>query len=224
MEVREIPVSEIHEDEEFNCRGVITPFDVVDLARDIELNNLQMPVGIYEYTPEEQKRTGFRYKLIQGYRRFKACTLILEWKTIPCSVQPHMSDIQARIVNLGENLNRQALNIMQEAKAINALKLAGLSEQEVARQLHTSRGWVQVRFMLLDLPSAIQDEASAGLLSQQQIRDLYSIPNNDARFEQVKQIKDAKARGEKIKVKKPPNKNVHAKRERKAPEILNLWS
>jgi len=38
MNLKELLISEIHDDESFNCRGKIAPIDVVDLAKDIKEN------------------------------------------------------------------------------------------------------------------------------------------------------------------------------------------
>jgi ParB family transcriptional regulator, chromosome partitioning protein len=221
MQVKEIPIDEIHDDALFNCRGEISPIEVVNLMRDIDQNGLQNALLVYEYNSVEKARTGKKYKLVSGYRRYKACKT-LDWTTVPCNIESHMDDVTARIKNLGENINRQQLSIYQEAKAIEALKLAGLTQEEVATRLHASRGWVQVRFMLLELPKEIQADAAAGMLNQQQIRDLYSLPTHEKQFTAVKQIKEAKARGETLKIKASKPKNLYLKRERNRAEIFKM--
>lgn len=221
MNVLDIPFNEIHADEEFNCRGVIPPIDVVELARDIDTHTLQNPLVVHPYDEERRRETGFNYRLISGYRRHKAVSL-LDWKTVPCNVLENVSDTQARIMNLGENINRKELNILQEAKALERLKYAGLGQEEVAKQLGQSRGWVQVRFYLLELPIEVQEGAAQGLFSQQQIRDLYTLGSKERQLIAAKTIKERREKGEKVPdiVKKPISPFL--KKERKRNEVFEM--
>lgn len=222
MQVTELPINDLHNDEDFNCRGKIAPIDVVDLVKSIESMGLQNPITVQPYSLEMQAKTGKKYRIVSGYRRHMAY-VVMQKKTMPCIIRDHLSDVDARILNLGENLSRKDLNILQEAKALSKLKTAGLPQEAVADQLNMSRGWVQVRFMLLDLPEPIQLEAAAGLLNQQQIRDVYSLPTSQLQFEAVKQIKDAKGRGEKSpKVKKTPKLSIHLRQQRDRNAIFEM--
>lgn len=222
MQVVEIPLVDLHNDEDFNCRGKIAPIDVIDLVKSIEAMGLQNPITVQPYSSEMRAKTGKRYRIVSGYRRHMAY-VVMKKESMPCIIRENLSDVDARLLNLGENLARKDLNILQEALALRKLKSAGLAQESVAEQLNMSRGWVQVRFMLLELPEPIQLEASAGLLNQQQIRDIYSLPTNDLRFEAVKQIKDAKGRGEKTpKVKKPNKLSIHLKQQRDRDAIFEM--
>lgn len=225
MEIVDLPLSKLHADEEFNSRGRISLMDVTDLSRSMQESGLQQPINVSPYNDEERAKTGKDYLIICGYRRFHAAR-VLEWPTIPCVVQKRLSHLDALLLNLSENLHRKNLNILQEAKAISNLKAAGLTQEDVARYLQQSRGWVQVRFLLLDLPNEIQIEAAAGLISQQQIRDLSSIASKEDQFEAVRAIKDAKLKGEKspkvhhktIKA----GRSVMTRRERTRTEIFEM--
>jgi ParB/RepB/Spo0J family partition protein len=222
MEITDLPMEELHADEEFNCRGEIAPIDVTDLSRSMDAHGLQQPIEVQPYSEEMRTRTGKRFRIVCGHRRHKAATL-LRWRTIPGIIKHNLTEAEARIRNLSENLNRKDLNVMQEARALRNLKDAGLSQDDVARELNKSRGWVQIRFMLLDLQPEIQAEAAAGLLNQEQIRDLYTLRGDpDAQAEAVRTIKDARERGEKpVKLKKPA-KSVHAKTPRGRQEVFAM--
>lgn len=207
--VYDIPLSEILVDEEFNCRGFINPMDLIDLAKSIKAEGLHTPVFV---TPWDLT-TGKRFKLVAGFRRYKAHILNEDDEeyqgkrsekahTIRALVKPELDDAEARWLNLSENLQRTNLNMRQEANAIEWFKDHGWTESQVADKLKMSRGWVQVRFMLLELPDEIQNEAAAGLLTQTQIRTCYSMRENpDAVFQFVRDIKDRKILGKKREVK-----------------------
>lgn len=220
MKIDILQMAELHADEEFNCRGEIAPIDVTDLSRSMDAHGLQQPIEVQPYSEEMQKKTGKKYRIVCGHRRHKAATL-LKWATIPGIVKHNLTEAEARIRNLSENLNRKDLNIMQEARALKNLKDAGLSQDDVGKELNKSRGWVQIRFMLLDLQHEIQAEAAAGLLNQEQIREIYTLRGDpDAQADMVRTIKEARERGEKPAKIKVKTRNIHSKTMRSRTEIF----
>lgn len=196
-ETRSIEVKKIFSDDEFNCRGPISPLSVADLASSIKEKGLLFPIAVQ---PAADVKTpmphGFDFRIVAGHRRFKACK-VLAWETIPAMIKPGLSEVDARIMNLSENLNRQELNILQEAHALKHLHDAGCPRDAVARALNKSSGWVQVRFNLLTLPEEVQQEAAAGMLNQFQIKQIYSLDSKEDQFAAVRKIKEQKLRGEK---------------------------
>lgn len=229
MEVINIKISDIHMDDDFNCRGVIAPMDVVDLAKDIEASGLIQPIVVTPYDAEMVEKTGFKYRLLAGFRRTTAHKVLLrtpenksKFSTISASIKEHITESEARFLNLKENVNREDLTILQEAQALSKLKELGVTEVDCANHLNKSRGWVQIRYMLLGLPEQIQNEVAAGFITQSQIRDLYSVFRTaglEACINETKGIKDAKINGRKhkIKVKKKDN---NSKKRRDRGEIL----
>ena len=221
-----IPLSEIHYDENFNCRGRIAPIDVIDLAKDIRLRGQLQAVLLSPYNEEEQKELGFKYRLIAGYRRFTAHEVLSQgrdgdtrFSSIDCVIRDDMRDeAEARFLNLAENIQREDLNIVQEARALKKLEELGITETDAADRLGKSRGWVQVRYMLLRLPNDVQDEVRAGMVTQTDIRDLYSIfstAGEGPTREAVKLLKQAKQSGRKgVRVKTPKKKISKSHRKR----------
>ena len=227
MHVEHVPLNEIDDNPELNCRGTITPIDVVDLAKDIKARGLIQPVVVALYDEIHQNLTGKKYRLLAGFRRYMAHK-VNQATNIPASIREMTSELDALTFNLSENIQRQDLNILQEATAIRKLKEFGLSEDDAGRQLGMSRGWIQVRFMLLGLPEDVQKEAAAGLINQQNIRDLYTIYHNtgdiDQVYEAVRTLKDSKLRGQnkRIVAKSNRTKQNNQKRQRKRPEIFEM--
>ena len=216
-----LKINEIHADEEFNCRGKISPIDVIDLAKGIAKDGLLQPIVVAEYTPEDVIKYNFKYKLIMGFRRFMA-HIVNQMKEIKCEVRPPMEDRQARVLNLLENINRKNLNIVQEAKSIKSLKDLGATQEMVADELQMSKGWVQVRFMLLDLPEDIQQDASAGFLTQYNIRELYALKTPEEMYEAVKKIKTHKLSGSKKAFRPKRKLNAMTKKHRTRAEIFQM--
>lgn len=219
--ITHLPLKEIWADPEFNCRGHIAPIDVIDLSKDIEAHGLQQPICVKPLKNGESRNPTHKYKVITGHRRHKAFE-VLGRETIPCVLNQEISDSDALILNLGENLHRQDLNIMQEAKALERLKLSGFSVVDVSRQLNKSTTWVNVRYMLLELPDAIREAAAAGYINQAQIRELHLLGDYKKQIEAAKKIKQAKARGEKAPKITKPKRDMFKRKPRDVDDIFYM--
>ena len=116
----------------------------------------------------DREEPGCEYRLIVGHRRFRAVTAFLKWTEIPAHICEGLSDHDARMLNVVENLQRKSLNILEEARAIQNLYPNGASVRQAAGELKQSTRWVWVRVRLVRMPEAVQQQAAAGLLSQSQ--------------------------------------------------------
>lgn len=216
-EVKEVEVSRVYSDSDFNCRGTIQPMDVVDLAKDIERNGLQFPITVQPCTLD-----GYDYKIIAGHRRHAAFK-VLKKDLIPVMLREELSELSARLLNLSENLKRKELNILQEAAAIKRLRELGMTQEAIATELGSSRTWVQVRFHLLDLPVPIQEEAAAGMLNQYQIRQIHGIDSQEDQYEAVRKIKTARLNGDKnIDVGKTSVEKPYVKKRQTVTSVQNM--
>lgn len=192
-----IPLADINADQEFNCRTRVVQLEVVELAKSIRQLGLMSPVVV-------RKQGDGRYQLIAGYRRFTSYKMLcdedpIKFGTIPAVVKV-CTDLEAFRMNLVENVQRTNLNIKEEAHACERLLDNGMTPDEVAKELGKSRGWLQTRQQMIDLPEDIQNEIVAYNFTQSQIRELWQAKNDEARYEMVKKVKGAKDRGEKVTV------------------------
>ena len=223
-EMVRVSISEIHLDAEFNCRGHLAPIDVMDLADDLKEQGQISPVLLMIYPEDKQLETGFKYLLTVGYRRTTAAKII-NWEYIDAIIQPTMPEEEARYLNLRENVQRKDLNVLQEAKAMFKLKQLGVSREAAAKHLGKSSAWVQIRYMLLELPKEIQAEAGAGIITQSQIRGIHTILRKNgelACFTAAKKIKTARAAGKKSIIVNPNLIDGDRKANRKRPEIFPM--
>jgi len=187
-----IPVAHIYYDAAFNCRDEFTLQSVKELADSIaQAGRLICPVAVQPWTNEP----GFDYRLIVGHRRFRAVTEFLKWTAIPAYVCEGLSDHDARMLNLVENLQRKSLNILEEARAIQNLYPDGTSVRHAACELKQPTKWVHVRVRLLRMPEAIRQKAAAGLLSQMNLEMLAGLETADEQIEAADKIVDARRRG-----------------------------
>jgi ParB/RepB/Spo0J family partition protein len=188
-----VPIKEVFADETFNVRGAIKPLEVMELARDIEKNGLTQPITIQPYN----RVPGKKFRIIAGHRRYAAHLQIHNATHIRSIIVEGLDDLSARVMNLTENLHRENLNILQEAQAIHHLQLAGWDQEQVGARVGKSRGWVQARFYLMELPQELQEAAAAGILTQQQIKELWSLKDYTLQIVLFKEMKDDKNLGRK---------------------------
>lgn len=193
-----LEVALIFADDDFNCRGHITGLDVIDLANDVKKAGLQTPIIVQPWDLVK----GYKYRCVAGYRRLTAFK-VNKSTHIPAFIRHGLSDLEARKINLKENLIRKDLNVLQEAKAIAPYVIASWTEKDIAQEFEQSKGWVQIRKAVLSLPPAIQMEVAAGILTQENIRRVSLMKTAEEQYEFVKKIKDLKDKGERVKLDKP---------------------
>jgi ParB family transcriptional regulator, chromosome partitioning protein len=90
------------------------PKSVVQLTESIKTIGLQVPIIVRAINGGEA--TSRKFEILAGRHRYAACRL-LNMRTIPCIVQA-VDDLQAELITIDENLCRENLTPVQEAKAI----------------------------------------------------------------------------------------------------------
>lgn len=198
-------VAKIYSDPDFNCRGQISALDVFDLAKDIAKRGLLQPIVVrprLQSTPKE-----YDYVVVAGHRRLKSY-VINNAPLIP-GILREVDEFEARSINAIENIKRKDLNMLQEARTVEHFRLAGWSREDVATELGVSSGWVQVRYMVLDLPEELQNASAAGFFTQTQIRDLNGIKDSGKQMEVAKKLKEAKQRGDSVTVQAKLRKSLN---------------
>jgi ParB family chromosome partitioning protein len=153
-----------------------TNFDeqaLVSLAESIKLRGVLQPVLV-------RPLPGGTYELIAGERRWRAARLA-ELDTIPAVVRHH-DDAASLEVALIENMAREDLNPVEEARACAALtEELGLSREEVGQRVGRSRVAVSNLIRLLDLPDEALDLIQAGDLSEGHGRALLTAADHSDR-------------------------------------------
>jgi ParB family chromosome partitioning protein len=123
---------------------------------------------------------GGTYELIAGERRWRAAQLA-ELEAIPAIVRPH-EDAESLELALIENMAREDLNPVEEARAVAALvEELGLSKEEAGRRLGRSRVAISNLLRLLDLPDEALELMESGQLTQGHGRALLTAPDHDLR-------------------------------------------
>jgi ParB family chromosome partitioning protein len=122
---------------------------LVGLSQSIKLRGVLQPVLV-------RPLAGGRYELIAGERRWRAAQLA-ELDAIPAIVRHH-DDAASLEMALIENMAREDLNPVEEARACAALvEELGLTREEVGLRVGRSRVAVSNLIRLLDLPDDVLD-------------------------------------------------------------------
>lgn len=150
-------------------RRVFTEAELADLASSIRENGLLQPLVV-----RPAPGASDRYELVAGERRFRALTK-LEWSEAPVVVRD-ADDETLLVLALVENLQREALNPIEEAEGYQALsERFGLNHADVARSVGKDRSTVANLVRLLNLPVSIRKMVEQGQLSQGHARALLTI-------------------------------------------------
>jgi len=104
----DILLEEIFVDQEFNSRGKIVPFDVLDLAKSIEQDGVLQAITVEPW--EDEKNPKIKFRVVAGNRRTIA-SRVAKKKTIPAIIKVGLEPSRRRLINLVENLHRKDLNI-----------------------------------------------------------------------------------------------------------------
>ncbi len=136
------------------------------LADSIRHNGVLSPILV--------ARDGRRYTIIAGERRWRAARLA-NCPTIPAIVRD-WDDVHRQEAALVENIQREDLNAIEEARGIRRLmEECALTQEVAAERIGRSRSAVANILRLLNLPKRIQDAVIEGTLSAGHARVLAGI-------------------------------------------------
>jgi ParB family transcriptional regulator, chromosome partitioning protein len=143
---------------------------LVALAESIKVRGILQPVLV-------RPVPGGTYELVAGERRWRAAQLAKR-ETVPAIIRHH-DDAASLEVALVENMAREDLNPVEEARACAALtEELGLSREEVGQRVGRSRVAVSNLIRLLDLPDEALSAIEAGELSEGHGRALLLAPDH----------------------------------------------
>lgn len=153
-----------------------------ELAASIKNHGIVQPIVV--------RRSGERYTIIAGERRYRAARLA-GLETVPVVVRD-MDDYEVMEVALIENIQRENLNPIEEATAIRfIMDQNDLTQEEVAARLAKSRPSIANTLRLLNLPWEVQELLKEDKLQTGHAKVILSLPE---RYMQV-ELADRIAKG-----------------------------
>ena len=159
------------------------------------------------------------FEVIAGERRLRASKMA-GLKTIPCLVD-QKKDQDALVSALIENLQREDLNPVEEARGLDRLKREfGLTQDEVATSTGKARSTVANSLRILSLPPSVLDLLAQGKIEKGHAKLLASMSPGEAETTAKKIV------NEKISVKDLSNistpKKTKTKTKTKDTDLLNI--
>lgn len=165
--VREIGITEIDRNPD-QPRRIFDEEALQNLADSIREAGVLQPLLVVEENG--------RYRIVAGERRFRAARLA-GLDSVPCIVRS-MSTQEQMEAALIENIQREDLNALEEAKAIRQLMDAcGYTQEQAAKRLGKSRPAVANLLRLLNLPEEVQKMVAEEKLSAGHARVLAGLDN-----------------------------------------------
>ncbi len=120
-----------------------------------------------------------RYEIVAGERRYRAAKMA-GLREIPVVIR-ELSPAQAATLTLIENLQREDLNPMEEARGFRALtEQYGMTQESAAQAVHKSRPAVTNALRLLSLPPKVAEMVESGALSAGAARALLGAETPEA--------------------------------------------
>ncbi len=132
-------------------RQVFDPVGLEELAESIRQHGVLEPILV--------RPVDSRFQIVAGERRYRA-SVIAEQNSIPVRVM-QLDDTEAAIVTALENLQREDLDIEDEARQFAyLLRVTGLSQRKLAEKLGVHFNYLSRRVRLLKRPDLLQEYRS----------------------------------------------------------------
>lgn len=164
----------------FQPRQQFETDELAQLAESITRNGVLQPILV------RRKADGL-FELIAGERRYRAAKLA-GLKSIPAVVR-NTSDEQAMELALVENLQREDLNPMEEARAYQRLTTEfGLTQEALAQKVGKDRSSVANSLRLLNLPNEIKELIWSLKISVGHAKVLLGLGRPELQLKVAKQI------------------------------------
>ena len=150
-------------------RKVFDPDALMELRDSIISQGVLQPILVEEIAENI-------YVIVAGERRYRAAKMA-GLKTVPCIVR-NFTDLQRMEVSLIENIQRESLNPVEEARAYAyLLTQSGIKQDELAKKVGKSRPAIANSVRILNLPDKMLDALEKGYFTSGHARALLSVEN-----------------------------------------------
>lgn len=167
----------------YQPRQVFNEEALQELASSIKEHGVFQPIIV--------KKSIKGYDIIAGERRYRASKLAGK-KTIPAIIR-QFTDEQMMEIALLENLQREDLNAMEEAKAYQSLiDHLHITQEEVSKRVGKSRSHITNMLGLLRLPKEVQTMINDNKLTMGHARVLSKLENEQQIIQMAEDIVENK--------------------------------
>lgn len=197
----------------FQPRTIFDEEKIKELAQTIRTHGMIQPIIV-------RKTDDGNYELIAGERRWRAVTL-LEWEHIPAIIR-NLTDTETASIALIENLQREELTAIEEAKAYSQLlEMHSLTQEALAQRLGKNQSTIANKLRLLKLPEPVQDALMKKEITERHARALIKLKDEQKQLEILRLIieKDLNVKQTEEKI---ASMQKEKKPERKRPQLKGI--
>ena len=187
-----------------------------ELASSIRANGMLQPLLV--------RATEHGFELIAGERRLRAARS-LGMETVPVIVRDDVDDEQSLRLAILENVQREDLNPIEEAKGYKRLlEEFRMSQQDIADQLGKNRSTVANVLRLLNLPEDLQRRIEAGELTPGHARALLAAGSLEEQIEIARLVRERglNVRETEVLARKTTSKKTNKNDSATTPELTEL--
>ncbi|HUB15124.1 MAG TPA: ParB/RepB/Spo0J family partition protein [Acetobacteraceae bacterium] len=171
--LRQIPL-DLLDPNPYQPRMVFAQEALEELAASIRARGILQPILVRAHPSKPE-----RFYIVAGERRWRAAALA-GLHEVPAILRD-MSEAEAGLAALIENLQREDLNPIEEAEGYNRLlDELGVTQETLAEAVGKSRTHVTNILRLLNLPESVQAEVRKGALSFAHARALLAHPDPES--------------------------------------------
>lgn len=211
--VKEIDVENINAGR-FQPRANFDEEKLLELSSSIKKHGVLSPILVRELGLN-------KFEVIAGERRLRASKKA-GIKTIPCLVD-QKKDQDALESALIENLQREDLNAVEEARGYDRLKREfGLTQDEVAMSTGKARSTIANSIRLLSLSAKVLDLLSAGQIEKGHAKLLASLEPKDAEEAAANIIKNKLTVKDLSNLSQKKKGNINPEKKQKDTDLLNI--
>ena len=180
--VRKIPLEQIGANPD-QPRKTFSDAELAELASSIRERGVIQPILLRSVTNRP-----YMYEIIAGERRFRASKLA-GLSEIPAIIKT-VTDANAMEIALIENVQRENLNPIEEAKAYqNIMQKCGYELADVVRLIGKSESYIRNSIRLIDLPESVQKMLQDGEISASHARAIVVADNPEKLANEIRDKK-----------------------------------
>ncbi len=174
----EIPLQDLKPNP-YQPRGPASAEGLAELAESIREHGLLQPLVV--------RSRDAHWEIVAGERRWRAL-MLLERRAAPAIVR-EFTDEEMLLVALVENLQREALSALEEARSYERLADEfGLTQRDIARRVGKDRSTVANALRLLTLPASVQELVHTGEISAGHARAILGAREGAAQLLLAKRV------------------------------------